>query len=82
MTADDEPLQMQLRGDAHVHINVQRVVMRDKRARRRAAGDGVEDGSLDLDIAPARPDNRRTKLTNFDRISNVRRTSGLTMRST
>ena len=46
--ADDQALEMQLGRDAHIHINVERVVVRDERARRRAAGDGAEHGGLDL----------------------------------
>ena len=49
--ADDQPLERQLGRDAHVHIDVERVVVRDERACRRAAGDGVQHRRLDLDIA-------------------------------
>ena len=52
-TADDQALEMQLGRDAHIHINVERVVVRDERARRRAAGDGAEHGGLDLHKAEA-----------------------------
>ena len=46
--AHDQPLQVQLGGDAHIHINVERIVMRDERPRVRAARDGAEHGRLDL----------------------------------
>ncbi len=52
-TADDQTLEVQLSRNAHVHINVERVVVRDERARRRAAGDGAEHGGLDLHEAQA-----------------------------
>ena len=48
--ADDESLQRQLGGDAHVHVDVERIVMGDERTGSRAAGDGVEDRSLDFDV--------------------------------
>ena len=47
-TADDQALEVQLGGDAHIHINVERIVMRDERPRVRAARDGAEHGRLDL----------------------------------
>ena len=47
-TADNQALEVQLGRDAHIHINIERVVVRDERARRRAAGDGAEHGGLDL----------------------------------
>ena len=46
--ADDEALEVQLRGDAHVHVDVQRVVVGDEGPGRGAAGDGVEHRGLDL----------------------------------
>ena len=49
--AHDEPLQRQLRGDAHVHINVQRVVMGDEGPGGGAAGDGVQNGGLHFHVA-------------------------------
>ena len=51
--ADDQALEVQLGRNAHIHINVKRVVVRDERARRRAAGDGAEHGGLDLHEAQA-----------------------------
>ena len=51
--ADDEPLQMQLGGDAHVHVDVQRVVVGDEGAGGGTAGDGVQHGGLHLHVAPA-----------------------------
>ena len=49
--ADDQPLQGQLRGDAHVHVNVQGVVVGDKGTGGSAAGDGVQHGGLHFDVA-------------------------------
>ena len=51
--ADDQALEVQLGRDAHVHINIECVVVRDERARRRTAGDGAEHGGLDLHEAQA-----------------------------
>ena len=51
--ADDEPLQVQLGGDAHVHVDVQGVVVGDEGAGGGAAGDGVQHGGLHLHVAPA-----------------------------
>ena len=45
-TADDQTLEMQLGGDTHIHIDIERVVMGDKRTRVGAAGNGAEDGSF------------------------------------
>jgi len=39
--ADDQPLEVQLGGDAQRHVDVERVDVRDKRARRGAAGESV-----------------------------------------
>ena len=47
--AHDEPLQVQLGRDAEVEVDVERVVMRDERARGRAAELVPEHGRLDLD---------------------------------
>ena len=49
--AHDEPLEGQLGGDAHIHVDVQGVVMGDKGAGGGAAGDGVEHRGLHLDVA-------------------------------
>ena len=47
--ADRQPLQIQLRRDAHVQPHVERVVMRDERPRQRAAGDRLHHRRLDLE---------------------------------
>ena len=47
--ADQEPLQVQLGGDPQEQVDVERVVMSDERPGRRAAGDGLHRGRLDLD---------------------------------
>ncbi len=49
--ADDEALQVQLRRDAQIQIAIQRVVVRDERPRRRAAGDRLQHRRLDFDEA-------------------------------
>ena len=46
--ADEQPLEMQLQGDPQEQLDVERVVMRDERPGRRAAGDGVQRGAFDL----------------------------------
>ena len=51
--AHDQALEVQLGRNAHVHIDVERIVVRDERARRRAARDGVETRGLDLHKAAA-----------------------------
>ncbi len=50
-TTDHEALQVELRRDPEVEVEVEGVVMRDERTRQRAAGDGMEDRCLDLDEA-------------------------------
>ncbi len=49
--AHDQLLEVELRGDAQVEVGVERVVVRDERARRRAARYGLQDGRLHLDVA-------------------------------
>ncbi len=51
--ADDEALQIELRSDSHVHVDVERVVMGDERPGVSAARDGVHHGGLDLHEALA-----------------------------
>ena len=48
---DDQPLQVQLERDAHVHVDVEGVVVGDERPRGRAARDRVQHGGLDLEEA-------------------------------
>ncbi len=48
--AHSEPLQVQLGGDAHIHVDVQGVVVGDEGPGGGAAGDGVEDGGLHLQV--------------------------------
>src|SRR3569832_328603 len=47
--ADDEALQVQLRRDPHEQLHVERVVVRDERARRGTADDRVHHRRLDLE---------------------------------
>ena len=51
MTSNHQPLEVQLQRDPQIQIDVERVVMRDERPRRRAAGDRVQHRSLRLDVA-------------------------------
>ena len=51
--ADDALLEVQLRGDPHIHIDIERVMVRDERARRRAARGRVEHGCFHLNKAAA-----------------------------
>ena len=50
--AHSEPLQVQLGGDAHIHVDVQGVVVGDEGPGGGAAGDGVEDRGLHLQVVP------------------------------
>ena len=50
-TAHDQTLQRQLGGDAHIHINVQRIVMGDERTGSGTAGNGIEHRGFHFDIA-------------------------------
>ena len=52
-SADDEPLQVQLRRDAQVELHVERVVLGDERPCRGAAGDRMHHRRLDFEIAAA-----------------------------
>jgi len=47
-----QPLEVELRGDAQVHLQVQRVMMGDERARRGATGDRVQHRRFHFDEAP------------------------------
>src|SRR5690606_7251214 len=47
---DDEALQVQLGGDAQIQLQVERVMVRLKRLRRRPTSDVTEDGRLHLDV--------------------------------
>ena len=49
--ADQQPLQVQLQGDAQEQVDVERVVVRDERPGRGPAGDGVQRRRLDLAVA-------------------------------
>ena len=49
--ADDEPLQVELRRDAHVEVHVEGVVVRAKRPGGRAADHGVHRGRFDFEKA-------------------------------
>ena len=49
--ADNQPLEVQLQRNAHIHIDIKRVVMRDKRAGRRASGNRMQHRRFHLDVA-------------------------------
>ena len=51
--AHDKPLQGQLSGDAHVHVDIQGVVVGDEGPGGGPAGDGIQHRSLHLNKAPA-----------------------------
>ena len=51
--ADDQPLEVQLVGDAQVERHVERVVVRHERTRRRAAVQRLQHRRLDLEVVPA-----------------------------
>ncbi len=51
--AHDQPFQIKFRCDAQVHIQIQRIVMRDKRPCRRAAGDRIEHRGFHLNESVA-----------------------------
>ena len=50
-SADDQLFEVELRGDAQVEVDVERVVVRDEGTRRGSARNGLQDRRLDLDIA-------------------------------
>ena len=50
-SADDQLFEVELRGDAQVEVDIERVVVRDERTRRGAARNGLQDRGLDFDIA-------------------------------
>ena len=51
-TAHDEPLEIELRRDAQIQVHVERVVMRDERSCRSAAGNRLHHRRFDLDEPP------------------------------
>ena len=46
--ADDQALQIKLRRDAQIHVQIKRVVVRLERPRHRAAGNGLHHGRLNF----------------------------------
>ena len=72
--ADGEPLEIQLRRDAHVELHVERVVMRDERPRQRAAGHRLHHRRLDLDEAQGveeAPDGRDDLRARLEHVARV-----------
>ena len=53
--ADQQPLEVQLGGDPQEQVEVERVVVGDERPGRRAPGDRLHRGRLDLDEPPLAP---------------------------
>ena len=80
--ADDQPLEVEFQRDPQVQFDIQRVVVGQERACRRAAGDGLQDGRLDFQIRPDSSRYSRRARTTFMRLISVRRASRLTFRST
>ena len=72
--ADDQPLEVQLEGDAQVQRHVERVVVGDERAGVGAAGLDVQHRRLDLDEAPSA---ERAAEAGDDRVADVERPAGL-----
>ena len=80
--ADDQPLQVQLGRDAQVQLHVERVVVRDERPRRGAAGDRLHHRRLDFEEA-ARDEELADRLHDLRaRLTKTSRDSGLVIRST
>ena len=50
--ADHQPLEVELGRDAQIQVGIERVVMRNERARRSAARNRVHHRRLDLEVAP------------------------------
>ena len=72
--ADHEALEVQLRRDSQVEVHVERVVVRHKGPRRRAAGDRLHDRRLDLHEAAAveePPDRRHGLRAHFEHAAAV-----------
>jgi hypothetical protein len=78
--AHHQPLQVQLRRDAQVEIDIERVVVRDERPRRRAAVERLHHGRFHFD-EPRASSCRRSDETMRARVTNTLRTSGLAIRS-
>ena len=74
--ADDQPLQIQLGRDAHVEIEVERVVVGLERLRRGAADDRVHHRRLDLEEAARVEEARGCRARWRVRLRNTSRTSG------
>ena len=72
--ADDQPLEVQLIGNPQIQIGVELVVMRDKRHRRAAAVQRLQDRSLDLDkplLGQELPDDGDDAGTELHRLADV-----------
>ena len=50
-SSDNQPLQVKLRGDTHIHIDVERIEMGDERTRARTAGNALQRRCLHLRIS-------------------------------
>ena len=78
--ADYQPFQIKLRRNAKKQFHIQRVVMRDERTRRGAAGDGVSWAFRPPDNR-ARPDISRMDWMMRDRVMKTLRLVSLVIRS-
>ena len=50
-SSDNQPLQVKLRGDTHIHIDVERIEMGDERTRARTAGNALQRRCLHFRIS-------------------------------
>ena len=80
--ADDQPLEIELRRDAQVHVDVERVVMRQERPRDRAAGDRLHHRRLDLEEVERIEEAAQVLHDPRCASRNTSRLSSLTIRST
>ena len=79
--ADQQALQIKFRSDSQIEIDVERVVMRDKRPRRCAAVQRLHHRSFDFQEAARYPVAAATSWMIFDRVTKTFRTSGFAIRS-
>lgn len=79
--ADYQTLEIQLRRYSHIHIDIQRVVVRHKGARVCTAGYGIEHRRFHFYISES-VEILADTADDLERMTNVRLTSGLAMRST
>ena len=76
-----QPLQVQLRRDSQIEIDIERVVMRDERTRRRAAVERLHHRRFDFDETALRPIAAAMSEMIFARVTKIFRDSGFAIRS-